>query len=69
MAPLFKDLLSQNEFWVFIFALGWALFNWPLITIATGFEIRGIPMILVYIASIWILIILVLYIFDRRYSS
>jgi hypothetical protein len=69
MAPHFKDLLSQNEFWIFVFALGWALLNWPLITMAIGFEIRGIPMILVYITSIWLMIILALYIFDRRYSD
>jgi TRAP-type C4-dicarboxylate transport system permease small subunit len=69
MAPLFRDLLRQNEFWAFLFALGWVLLNWPLITVTANSAVMGIPAILVYVALIWILIILALYLFDRGYSG
>jgi hypothetical protein len=69
MAPLFRNLLSQNEFWAFLFAIGWMLLNWPLITVTAGSIIMGVPTILVYIASIWLFIILALYLFDRGSSG
>ncbi|VVB68788.1 Uncharacterised protein [uncultured archaeon] len=69
MALSFKDLLLQNEFWTFLFVLGWVLFNWPMLTLTVGNSIMGIPAILVYIALIWLMIILVLYLFDRRSSG
>jgi hypothetical protein len=69
MALLFRDLLRQKEFWVFLFALGWVLLNWPLITVTAGSTVMGIPTILVYIATIWLFIILILYLFDRGYSG
>jgi len=65
MAPSLKDLLGQKEFWIFIFVLGWVLLNWPLIDLASGYVIIGTPALLIYIASIWIFIILALYLFDR----
>jgi TRAP-type C4-dicarboxylate transport system permease small subunit len=69
MALSFKDLLLQNEFWAFLFILGWVLFNWPMLTLTVGYSVMGIPAILVYIALIWLTIILVLYLFDRRNSG
>ncbi|MCX6669255.1 MAG: hypothetical protein NTV25_05535 [Methanothrix sp.] len=69
MALSFKDLLLQNEFWAFLFILGWVLFNWPMLTLTVGYSVMGIPAILVYIALIWLMIILVLYLFDRRNSG
>ncbi len=69
MALSFKDLLSQNEFWAFLFVLGWVLFNWPMLTLTVGNSLMGIPAILVYIALIWLMIILVLFLFDRRNSG
>ncbi|MDD1760266.1 MAG: hypothetical protein LUQ44_06640 [Methanothrix sp.] len=69
MAPFFRDLFRQNEFWAFLFALGWVLLNWPLITVTAGSTVMGMPTILVYVALIWLLIILALYLFDRGYSG
>ncbi len=69
MALSFKDLLLQNEFWAFLFVLGWVLFNWPMLTLTVGNSVMGIPAILVYIALIWLIIILVLFLFDRRNSG
>jgi hypothetical protein len=65
MAPSLQDLLGQKEFWVFLFAAGWVLLNWPLIELANGYFIMGMPAILVYIAMVWMLFILALYLFDR----
>jgi hypothetical protein len=60
-----QDLLGQKEFWVFLFATGWVLLNWPLIEMARGYVIIGAPAILVYVALIWLFFILALYLFDR----
>ena len=65
MAQSLLDLLGQKEFWAFLFALGWLLLNWPLIELAEGSVVMGMPAILVYIASIWLILILALYLFDR----
>ena len=69
MALSFKDLLLQNEFWAFLFVLGWVLLNWPMITLTVGYSVMGIPAILIYIALIWLTISLVMYLFDRRNSG
>jgi hypothetical protein len=69
MAAQFHDLLDQKEFWAFLFALGWLLLNWPLIELAEGFVVMGMPAILVYIALIWLILILALYLFDRGNSD
>jgi hypothetical protein len=69
MAAPFRDLLDQKEFWAFLFVLGWLLLNWPLIELAEGSVVMGMPAILVYIASIWLILILALYLFDRRNSD
>jgi hypothetical protein len=65
MALPLRDLLGQKEFWVFLFASGWVLFNWPLIELARGRVIIGAPAILVYVASIWLFLIMAVYLFDR----
>jgi TRAP-type C4-dicarboxylate transport system permease small subunit len=69
MALSFKDLLLQNEFWAFLFILGWILLNWPMITLTVGYSVMGIPAILIYVALIWLTIILIMYLFDRRNSG
>ncbi len=70
MALSIKDLFSQDETWVFLFLMGVALLNWPLLSLATGIEgLFGYPSILLYLALVWLLIILFAYLFDRRGSS
>ena len=64
-----RDLLGQKEFWVFLFVLGWLLLNWPMLTLAEGFALMGVPAILLYITMVWLAIILLLYLFDRRNSD
>jgi uncharacterized membrane protein YraQ (UPF0718 family) len=50
--------------------MGVALLNWPLLSLATGMmSVFGYPSILLYLALVWLLIILFAYIFDRRGSS
>lgn len=61
-----NDLLSQKDFWVFLFILGWILLNWPLLSLADGLILFAIPAILIYVAAVWLMIILLLYLFDRR---
>ncbi len=70
MALSIKDLFRQDETWVFLFLLGVALLNWPLLSLATGMaRVFGYPSILLYLALVWLLIILFAYLFDRRGSS
>jgi hypothetical protein len=70
MALSIKDLFRQDETWVFLFLLGVALLNWPLLSLATGMAgLFGYPPILLYLALVWLLIILFAYLFDRRSSS
>ena len=64
-----RDLLGQKEFWAFLFVLGWLLLNWPMLTLAEGFALMGVPAILLYITTVWLVIILMLYLFDRRNSD
>lgn len=67
MALSIKDLLEQDETWVFLFLMGVALLNWPLLSLAAGKEnILGYPSILIYLALVWLLIILIAYLLDRR---
>ena len=65
MTHSLRDLLGQSEFWIFVFAASWVLFNWPLINLAEGVAWRGMPAILIYIASIWLVLTLVMYLFER----
>ena len=64
-----RDLLGQKEFWAFLFVLGWLLLNWPMLTLAEGLALMGVPAILLYITMVWLAIILMLYLFDRRNSD
>ncbi len=66
MAISLEDLLGQKEFWIYLFAAGWMLLNWPLIELGKGHTVMGIPGILFYIACIWLLLIFALFMFDRR---
>lgn len=68
MAPLY-DLISQKDFWVYLFVLGWVLLNWPLLSLADGLFLLSVPAILVYIAAIWLIMILLMYLFDRGSSD
>lgn len=65
----FKDLLNQKDFWIFLFILGWMLLNWPLLALADGLVILSMPAILIYITTIWIILILLMYLFDRGNSE
>ena len=70
MALSIKDLFRQDETWVFLFLMGVALLNWPLLSLATGMAgVVVYPSILLYLALVWLLIILFAYLFDRRGSS
>lgn len=63
-----KDLLKQYEFWAFAFVLGAALLNWPMISLTVGrFTVFHAPLVVVYVTVVWLLIILLLYLFDRGY--
>jgi hypothetical protein len=65
-----KDLLDQKEFWIFLFVLGAALLNWPLLSLAAEKSgILGFPTILIYIFVVWLFIIFFLFLFDRRGSD
>ena len=66
MAHSLRDILSQNEFWIFVFAAGWVLLNWPLIDLAKGLVWRGVPAILIYVASVWLLLTLAMYLFESE---
>jgi hypothetical protein len=66
MTHSLRDLLGQSEFWIFVFAAGWVLLNWPLIGLAEGLNWGGVPAILIYIASVWLLLTLAMYLFDRE---
>jgi uncharacterized membrane protein (DUF485 family) len=65
-----RDLFRQSEFWAYLFILGAALLNWPLLSLAVNDGvIFGVPAVLAYIVLVWILIIFVAYLYDRRYSD
>ncbi|MGC9514358.1 hypothetical protein [Methanocrinis sp.] len=65
-----KDLMEQDEFWVLLFILGSVLLNWPILSLAAGGdETSGRFSILVYIISVWLVIILSAYLFDRWTSN
>lgn len=66
---LLNDLLSQKDFWIFLFVLGLMLLNWPLLSLADGLILLNMPAILIYVAAVWLMIILLMYLFDRRNSD
>jgi hypothetical protein len=61
----FHDLLGQKEFWALLFVSGWLLLNWPMLSMASGYVVAGVPAVLIYITAVWLAIILVLYLFDQ----
>jgi len=69
MASILQDLLGEKEFLAYLFVVGWLLLNWPLIELCKDHTILGMPGVLVYVACIWLLLILALFIFDRRNSE
>ena len=66
MTHSLRDLLGQSEIWIFVFAAGWVLLNWPLINLAEGLAWRGVPAVLIYIASVWLVLTLAMYLFERE---
>ena len=68
MSISLKGLIEQSEFCAFLFVLAAVLLNWPMLSLA---EVRppalGVPFVLVYVTIIWIVIIVLAYIFDRRH--
>jgi hypothetical protein len=69
MLSSLQDLLGKKEFQAYLFVAGWLLLNWPLIELGKDYRVMGMPGILVYVACIWMLLILALFIFERRDSS
>lgn len=70
MAISIKDLLWQDETLVFLFLMGVALLNWPLLSLTAGTgRVLGYPLILIYLALVWLMIIVFAYIFDRSGPS
>jgi hypothetical protein len=66
MALSTEDLLTQGEFWAMVLVLAVALLNWPFLQMASGgLSIGGFPFILVYLVAVWVMIIIVLFMFDR----
>ncbi|HPE64086.1 MAG TPA: hypothetical protein PLQ49_08275 [Methanothrix sp.] len=62
--------MEQDEFWILLFILGGVLLNWPMLSlVGGGDETAGGFSILVYIISVWLLIILSAYLFDRWTSN
>ena len=68
MASL-HDLLSQKDFWILLFFLGWVLLNWPLLSLTNDIILLGMPAILIYVSAVWLILILLMYLFDRGSSD
>ena len=65
MALSIRDLFQQKEFWIYLFLLGILLLNWPILSLTEGKSgILGLPLILVYLTSIWLVIIILLFLFE-----
>ena len=65
----FRDLLSQKDFWILLFFLGWVLLNWPLLSLTNDIILLGMPTILIYVSAVWLILILLMYLFDRGSSD
>ncbi|MFZ3134777.1 MAG: hypothetical protein WBH08_09290 [Methanothrix sp.] len=65
----FRDLLSQKDFWILLFFLGWVLLNWPLLSLTNDIILLGMPAILIYVSAVWLILILLMYLFDRGSSD
>ena len=68
MATL-HELLSQKDFWILLFFLGWVLLNWPLLSLTNDIILLGMPAILIYVSAVWLILILLMYLFDRGSSD
>ena len=68
MASL-HDLLSQKDFWILLFFLGWVLLNWPLLSLTNDIILLDMPAILIYVSAVWLILILLMYLFDRGSSD
>ena len=68
MASL-HDLLSQKHFWILLFFLGWVLLNWPLLSLTNDIILLDMPAILIYVSAVWLILILLMYLFDRGSSD
>ena len=65
MALSIRDLFQQKEFWIYLFLLGILLLNWPILSLTEGKSgILGLPLIFVYLTSIWLVIIILLFLFE-----
>jgi hypothetical protein len=60
------DLLKQDELWILLFILGIILLNWPFLSMVGKSTIFGYPLILIYLAIIWLGIVLLAYLFDKE---
>lgn len=70
MSLSIKDLFRQDETRVFLFLMGVALLNWPLLSLTAGIgTVFGYPSILIYLALVWLTIIVFAYVLDRSGSS
>jgi len=65
MAALFHDLLDPERILGLSLRLRGASAQLAFDRAAEGSVVMGMPAILVYIASIWLILILALYLFDR----
>ncbi|MFZ2537040.1 MAG: hypothetical protein WAX02_12725 [Methanothrix sp.] len=65
----FRDLLSQKDFWILLFFLGWVLLNWPLLSLTNDIILLDMPAILIYVSAVWLILILLMYLFDRGSSD
>ena len=68
MASL-HELLSQKDFWILLFFLGWVLLNWPLLSLTNDIILLDMPAILIYVSAVWLILILLMYLFDRGSSD
>lgn len=63
------DLLKQDELWILLFVLGIVLLNWPFLSLVKTSIVFGYPLILIYLAGIWLAIIFVVYFFEREVAD
>lgn len=62
-----ENLLRQGEFWGLLVLVGAVLLNWPLLSLASsGGMFKGFPFVLMYLLSVWLFLIIMLYMFDRE---
>ncbi|MFZ3094154.1 hypothetical protein [Methanothrix sp.] len=52
-----------------LFFLGWVLLNWPLLSLTNDIILLDMPAILIYVSAVWLILILLMYLFDRGSSD